>query len=306
MNLSLCCISNILAEQGHKFRTMTYKSFSGKERSESLEKLSGIIINNFSVTGKHINHCAANGIKGYRLSSNLCPVIKHPEVMLSLEDLPNYNLIEEEINNVSAAIKETGIRVSAHPGEFISLTNTKDPGVVNRSIIDLEFHGEVFERLGLERSYYNPLNIHIRKEGDEKELSSIFMRNYDRLPEVVKKRLVLENNDTGNIWTVSNLKKYFFEPYGIPVTFDNLHHEMLNHGTSHKDAFFEAYSTWNCTPIFHYSEGKDGTRAHKDMPDNLPVNYNKDVLFDVELKGKDYAILSLYKIYNERKILTTV
>ena len=143
MNLSLCCISNILAEQGYKFRTMTYKSFSSKSREESLEKLSGIINNNFSVTEKTVRHCAANGIKGYRLSSNLCPVIKHPEVMLALEDLPNYNLIKESIKDLSNTIKETGIRVSAHPGEFISLTNIKDPEVVNRSIIDLEFHGEI-------------------------------------------------------------------------------------------------------------------------------------------------------------------
>jgi UV DNA damage endonuclease len=301
MNLSLCCISNILAEEGHKFRTMTFKSFSSKSREESLEKLSGIIINNFSVTGKIINHCAANGIKGYRLSSDLCPVIKHPEVMLSLEDLPNYNLIEEEINNVSAAIKETGIRVSAHPSEYITLTSD-DPIKINHSLIDLEFHGEVFERLGLERSYYNPLNIHIRKEGDEKELSSIFMRNYDRLSEVVKKRLVLENNDTGNIWTVSNLKKYFFEPYGIPVTFDNLHHKILNHNVLEMDAFLDAYSTWPVIPIFHYSEGKNGTRAHRDMAEDLPVNYNRDVLFDVELKSKDYAILDILKRYNDREI----
>jgi len=56
---------------------MTYKTFSSKERSESLEKLSGIIINNFSVVEKIIKHCAANNIKGYRLSSDLCPVIKH-------------------------------------------------------------------------------------------------------------------------------------------------------------------------------------------------------------------------------------
>jgi UV DNA damage endonuclease len=301
MNLSLCCISNILAEEGHKFRTMTFKSFSSKSREESLEKLSGIIINNFSVTGKIINHCAANGIKGYRLSSDLCPVIKHPEVMLSLEDLPNYNLIEEEINNVSAAIKETGIRVSAHPSEYITLTSD-DPIKINHSLIDLEFHGEVFERLGLERSYYNPLNIHIRKEGDEKELSSIFMRNYDRLSEVVKKRLVLENNDTGNIWTVSNLKKYFFEPYGIPVTFDNLHHKILNHNVPEMDAFLDAYSTWPVIPIFHYSEGKNGTRAHRDMAEDLPIDYNKDVLFDVELKSKDYAILDILKRYNDREI----
>ena len=306
MNLSLCCISNILAEEGHKFRTMTYKSFSSKERSESLEKLSWIIINNFTVSEKIVRHCAANGIKGYRLSSDLCPVIKHPSVMMGLEDLPNYNLIKESIKGLSLAIKETGIRVSAHPGEFISLTNIKDPEVVNRSIIDLEFHGEIFDILGLERSYYNPLNIHVRQEGEPIKLRDIVMKNIERLSDGVKNRLVLENNDTGNTWTVANLKKYFFEPFGIPVTFDNLHHNMLNHGVSHRDAFYDAYYTWNCTPIFHYSEGKDGTRAHKDMAEDLPENYNEDVLFDVELKNKDYAILDLYKRYNERKILATV
>jgi hypothetical protein len=77
---------------------------------------------------------------------------------------------------------------------------------------------------------------------------------------------------------------------------------MLNHGVSHKDAFFDAFSTWNCSPIFHYSEGKNGTRAHRDMGEDLPINYDKDVLFDVELKGKDYAILDILKRYNDRKI----
>jgi len=301
MNLSLCCISNILAEQGHKFRTMTFKSFSSKERSESLEKLSGIVINNFNTSEKIVRHCAANGIKGYRLSSDLCPVIKHPDVMLALEDLPNYNEIEESIKDLSNAIKETGIRVSAHPSEYITLTSDDDVKV-QHSIIDLELHAEIFDRLELARSYYNPLNIHIRKEGEAKDLSGTFIKNFERLSESVKSRLVLENNDTGNTWTVKNLKKYIYNDYGIPVTFDNLHHEMLNHDVSHYDAFFEAYSTWNCTPIFHYSEGKNGTRAHSDMAANLPENYDKDVLFDVELKSKDYAILDILKRYNDRQI----
>ena len=107
MNLSLCCISNILAEQGHKFRTMTFKSFSSKEREESLEKLSGIIINNFNVSEKIVRHCAANGIKGYRLSSDLTPVIKHPDVMLALEDLPNYSDIEKSIKDFYNASNNT-------------------------------------------------------------------------------------------------------------------------------------------------------------------------------------------------------
>jgi UV DNA damage endonuclease len=280
---------------------MTFKSFSSKDRSESLEKLSGIVINNFNTSEKIVRHCAANGIKGYRLSSDLCPVIKHPDVMLGLEDLPNYSEIDDSIKDLSQAIKETGIRVSAHPSEYITLTSD-DPIKVQHSIIDLELHAEIFDRLELTRSYYNPLNIHIRKEGEAKDLSGTFIKNFERLSESVKSRLVLENNDTGNTWTVKNLKKYIYNDYGIPVTFDNLHHEMLNHDVSHRDAFFEAYSTWNCTPIFHYSEGKNGTRAHKDMAENLPVHYNEDVLFDVELKSKDYAILDILKRYNDRQI----
>ena len=301
MNLSLCCISNILAEQGHKFRTMTFKSFSSKLREESLEKLSGIIINNFQTSEKIVKHCAANKIRGYRLSSDLTPVIKHPDVMLALEDLPNYNEIEESIKDLSNTIKETGVRVSAHPSEYITLTSDDDVKI-KHSLIDLELHAEIFDRLELSKSYYNPLNIHVRKEGDAKDLSQTFMRNYNRLSDSVKSRLVLENNDTGNTWTVNNLKKYFYNEHGIPITFDNLHHEMLNHDVSHRDAFFEAYSTWNCTPIFHYSEGKNGTRAHSDMAANLPENYDKDVLFDVELKSKDYAILDILKRYNDRQI----
>jgi UV DNA damage endonuclease len=295
MNLSLCCISNILAEEGHKFRTMTFKSFSSKSREESLEKLSNIIANNFSVSEKIIRHCAAVGIRGYRISSDLTPVINHPDVNICLEDLPNFELINFEILKLKTAIEETGIRVSAHPSEYISLTSEDEKVLIN-SIKDLEQHAEIFERLGLEKSYYNPLNIHIRKEGDPENLCNIFMKNFERLSDGVKSRLVLENNDTGSTWDVAALKKYFYHNHNIPVTFDNLHHKMLNNGVSEIDAFHNAYETWgDIIPIFHYSEGKDNGRAHKDMAEHLPENFGKEVYFDVELKNKDIAILDILR-----------
>ena len=295
LQLSLCCISSILQAEGYKFRTMTYKSFSSKSRDESLEKLSDIIRNNFFVTEKIIRHCAANNISGYRISSDLCPVIKHPDIMLFLEELPNYNLIEKEINNVSLAIKETSIRVSAHPSEYITLTS-EDDIKIKHSLVDLEFHGEIFDRLGLSRTHYNPLNIHVRKEGDPEELCNIFMKNFERLSDGIKSRLVLENNDTGNTWDVATLKKYFYKDNNIPITFDNLHHKMLNKGVSEFDAFLDAYETWgDIIPVFHYSEGKDNGRAHKDMAEYLPENFGKNVLFDVELKSKDIAILDILR-----------
>ena len=295
LQLSLCCISSILQAEGYKFRTMTYKSFSSKSRDESLEKLSDIIRNNFFVTEKIIRHCAANNISGYRISSDLCPVIKHPDIMLSLEELPNYNLIEKEINNVSLAIKETSIRISAHPSEYITLTS-EDDIKIKHSLVDLEFHGEIFDRLGLSRTHYNPLNIHVRKEGEPEELCNIFMKNFERLSDGIKSRLVLENNDTGNTWDVATLKKYFYKDNNIPITFDNLHHKMLNKGVSEFDAFLDAYETWgDIIPVFHYSEGKDNGRAHKDIAEYLPENFGKNVLFDVELKSKDIAILDILR-----------
>ena len=295
MNLSLCCISNVLAEQGIKFRTMTYKSFLSKPRRESLQKLSEIVRNNFSVSEKIVRHCKAAGINGYRLSSDLCPVIKHPDVMLNLEDLPEYGFIKYEIDKLKKTIKDTGIRISAHPSEYITLTS-EDPKALQNSITDLEAHADIFDRLDLPQSYYSPLNIHVRKDGDPIDISTRFFTNFDRLSDSVRKRLVLENNDNANgVWSIKNLHTHFHQTRGIPITFDNLHHKILHNDMTEEEAFNLSYSTWSVQPIFHYSEGKNNTRAHSDMALSLPVNYNKDVMFDVELKNKDYAILDILK-----------
>lgn len=276
---------------------MTYKTFSSKPKEESMEKLSEIIANNFSVTEKIIRHCKKSGIKGYRLSSDLTPVIHHPDVNLKLEDLPNYNYINYTINNVAKAISDTGIRIAAHPSEYITLT-TDDPQAIKNSITDLEAHADIFDRLNLQKSFYNPLNIHCRKDGDPLEISTKFMKNYELLSDSVKSRLVIENNDNASgVWSIENLNKYFYEKYKIPITFDNLHHKMLPGNYSEEEAFTVSYCTWPVTPIFHYSEGKENTRAHCDMATNLPPNYSSDVYWEVELKSKDIAILDILERY---------
>jgi UV DNA damage endonuclease len=292
MKLSLCCISNILAEQGTKFRTMTYKSYCSKSKEESQQKLSEIIQNNFYTSRQIIHHCKKSGIQGYRLSSDLTPVLNHPDVNLTLEDLPDLKLIQYQINELKKAIKETGIKVSAHPSEYITLTS-EDEKAIKNSIRDLESHADIFDRLDLPESYEAPLNIHVRKDGNPDEISSRFFNIFNGLPDNVRKRLVLENNDNANgTWSIKNLHHYYYKTSQIPITFDTLHHSILPDNLTEEEAFNLAYETWNTTPIFHYSEGKNNTRAHKDMPDNIPPTY-KDVYWDVELKGKDYAILDI-------------
>jgi len=271
---------------------MTYKSYSSKSKEESQQKLSEIIQNNFYTSRQIIHHCKKSGIQGYRLSSDLTPVINHPDVNLSLEDLPNFKLIQYQINELKKAIKETGIKVSAHPSEYITLTS-EDQKAIQNSIRDLESHADIFDRLDLPQSYEAPLNIHVRKDGNPDEISSRFFNIFNGLPDNVRKRLVLENNDNANgTWSIKNLHHYYYKTSQIPITFDTLHHSILPDNLTEEEAFNLAYDTWNTTPIFHYSEGKNNTRAHKDMPDNIPPTY-KDVYWDVELKGKDYAILDI-------------
>jgi UV DNA damage endonuclease len=271
---------------------MTYKSYCSKSKEESQQKLSEIIQNNFYTSRQIIHHCKKSGIQGYRLSSDLTPVLNHPDVKLTLEDLPDFKLIQYQINELKKAIKETGIKVSAHPSEYITLTS-EDEKAIKNSIRDLESHADIFDRLDLPESYEAPLNIHVRKDGNPDEISSRFFNIFNGLPDNVRKRLVLENNDNANgTWSIKNLHHYYYKTSQIPITFDTLHHSILPGNLTEEEAFNLAYETWNTTPIFHYSEGKNNTRAHKDMPDNIPPTY-KDVYWDVELKGKDYAILDI-------------
>jgi len=290
MNYSLCCISNQLSRSGYKFQKMTYTRFKALPKNEAIKILSSRTLNNFVVTLKTIEHCINMGLNGYRLSSDITPVINHPDVNLCLEDLPDFDTINSIIKITSDLIKSSNIRVTAHPSEFISLTSN-NPEVIANSFRDLISHADIFDRYNLKQDYYNCLNIHCRQEGNPVEISQRFINNYNKLPDNVKKRLVVEVNDNKNgIWTVKNLCNYFYNTAGIPVTYDTLHHSFCNTGETDEEVFEMAYKTWPVVPVFHYSEGIGSTRNHAEFAKSKPKNFGKDVIWDIELKGKDDAI----------------
>lgn len=297
-NWSLCCISKTLSDNGTNFKTMTYTQFKKLNYKSALTELCSRILHNFKTTEATIRFCQLNNIAGYRLSSSLCPVITHDNVRLRVQDLPNFADIQAYIARIRNLLAIHPIKISAHPSEYISLS-TSDETILSNSFRDLEQHAEIFDLLGLPLDYSAPLNIHVRKDGDASSISSNVMRNYERLPDNVRKRLVFENNDNKNgVWSVRNLFKYFYEPHGIPVTFDTLHHSILPDNLSERDAFELAYSTWgDYTPVFHYSEGieENGvlTRKHRDLPLSSPTIYNPNVYYEVELKAKCEAIFKL-------------
>ena len=290
MLLSLCCQSNILNEQGVKFRTMTVTQFKKKPINESLDVLCHRIIENFETLKTTVELCKSMRLAGLRIGSDLIPVINHPDLNLDFHKLPMQHEMMHAINAAKICMQQSGLRFSAHPSEFVSLTSD-NPCVVANSIRDLTAHALVFELLALPESYEAPFNIHIRKDGDAETIYTNVVRSMKQCPASVTKRLVFENNDNRKgVWSISNLVKYFHAREGIPITFDTLHHKMLPGGLSESEAFHLAHGTWPVMPIFHYSEGIGDSRKHADYACHVPPDYGKPVVWEVELKAKDRAI----------------
>ena len=173
--------------------------------------------------------------------------------------------------------------------------------MVDNTITDLRIHGEVFDMLGLERSPYNKINIHCNGVyGDKQSAMDRFCKNFELLPESVRTRLTVENDDKASMYSVKDLM-YIHERIGIPIVFDYHHHKFCTGDLSEQEALELAISTWpkDITPIVHYSESKmlhEGNeklkpQAHSDYINDLPDTYGNDVDIMVEAKAKELSIL---------------
>jgi len=300
--LGLCCISLILQERDPplKFQKMTKTRFLALPKDEARKILGERILNNMMVTNEAIKYCYENDYC-YRVSSDLFPLITCDEVGTELKDLVNYNEIEMAFDQIKETISNTNVRVSAHPSEFNVLASTNIPAV-EKTIKELNFYSEFFDRIGCEASHVNPMNLHINnKLGSDDEVIERFLNSFEKLDANCKARLVIENDDKLNCWSVRQLK-YFHEKTSLPITFDYLHHACHPDNMSEEEAIHVCFDTWDTKPLFHYSESREGNnpRAHADYASKKFDNHELDFDCDLELKQKDKAI----QAFNEQFINT--
>lgn len=302
MKYSLCCISLKLQDQEHpvKFQTMTYKRFSSLPRDEALSILGERILNNMLATNSIIQYCSENDLQ-YRISSDLFPLITYDEANIDLTDLPNHDDIQDSFDQIEQTISSTNVRVSCHPSEFNVLASTNEKAV-EKTITELNFYSSFMDRIGCPADYRSPMNMHIHnKNGSYSEIIERFTKNFNRLDDNCKNRLVIENDDKLNCWSVKELIDIFHPSTRIPITFDYLHYKCHPGGLNENEAVNLCYATWNgFKPLFHYSESREGNnpRAHADYAVNSFNTYNLDFDIDFELKMKDYAILQHRSQYN--------
>ena len=294
MRFGLCCISEQLKEidPNIRFQTMTYKRFSQLDRQEALSILGSRILNNMEVTNATILHCAEYNYC-YRISSDLFPLITYTLANISLHDLPQYTDIMEEIDNIAYSIQQNNVRVSCHPSEYNVLASINTEAV-DKTIKELNFYSSFLDMMGCPADYNCAMNLHINnRQGSNDEVVQRFIQNFNRLSDNCRQRLVIENDDKLNCWSVKQLIEDFYPKTNIPITFDYLHHACHPDGLTEEEAIHLCYDTWQGhTPLFHYSESAPGNnpRKHAEYAEQDFYIYDLDFDIDMELKKKDKAI----------------
>jgi UV DNA damage endonuclease len=195
-----------------------------------------------------VNYLSDMNIRMYRMSSELVPYATHP-------DKPQFHSqIEEctqELALVGQMARNAGVRLSFHPAQHVVL-NSPDNDLVTRSRADLTNQAMILELMGL-----GPEAVVVTHLGGVYGNRDIarqrFIDEYHALPEVTRRRLVLENDDSrfaiqDTVWVHQHT--------GIPLVFDNLHHRLNNPDAwPVREALAASLSTWSpgVRPKIHFS-----------------------------------------------------
>jgi len=279
--------------------TVTYTAYKKLPDDKTrLYKLRKVTNKNLLNTLRILRYNRAMGISVYRFSSKLIPLATHPDIQ-SWRYIDDFADILREIG---LFVKENKLRVSAHPDHY-TLINSPVNKVLEDSIRDLEYHVQLFEAMGLHDSKYK-LVLHVGGVyGNKRDSVRRFCQNFSCLPERIRKRLIIENDDKSyNTYEVLDL----CQKLNIPMVLDVHHHNCTCGEGSLEKILPDIFSTWRheCfPPKIHFSSPKsrEDFRSHADMVDyNSFMNFletaakvNRDFDIMLEAKNKDTALLKL-------------
>lgn len=246
------------------------------------------------------------GIKFMRLSSEMFPFASHDEYGYKLEPFAG-----ETLREVGKVIGELGHRVTTHPGQFTQLGSPRKQ-VIDNAMRDLEYHDEMLSLLKLPEQQNRDavMILHLGGAyGDKPAAIERFKENYAKLPQSVKNRLVLENDDV--VWSVHELLP-LCEELNIPFVLDYHHHniifdaDQIREGTKDiMELYPRILATWEkkgITPKMHYSEPtlaaitKTTRRKHSPRVMTFPPCPDTMDLM-IEAKDKEQAVFELMRTF---------
>ncbi|QSS99876.1 UV DNA damage repair endonuclease UvsE [Pontibacillus sp. ALD_SL1] len=277
-------------------KTLTFKRYSAMTQDERKDKLLEVTAKNLYHTKRALWFSRAAEIPLYRFSSSIVPLATHPKVAWDF-----VTPFKKDWKEIGDLVRAGGQRISFHPNQFTVFTSDK-PHITENAVTDMVYHYKMLKAMGLEEEGF--INIHIGGAyGDKTSALDRFHQNIYEMPDEVRKRMTIENDD--KTYTTSETLEAA-EQAGLPVMFD-YHHEMANPGAEDYESLLpRLFQTWSGTgypPKVHISSPKstEKYRAHADFVDPeyaLPFlkacKKETDVLdVMIEAKEKDRALLQI-------------
>ena len=253
------------------------------QRNATSEKLMEVTAHNLAALEKIIDYNRKNNIQLFRISSDLIPFGSSPVNTLAWPEIH-----KEAFDRIGSKIRKSGMRVSLHPGQYTVL-NSPTEDVVERAITDLVYHDKILIALGTDQT--NKIVLHVGGiYGDKKEALERFEQNFRRLPEAVRNRLIIENDD--RLYNIEDVLTLAHRLH-VPAVYDNLHHAINPPPSGGTDPYWiaEAKKTWKAADgnqKIHYSQQALDKRpgAHTDT-----INLETFLTFHEQLEDKQIDIM---------------
>ena len=272
MKIGYPCLNRSLGcTPGHTFRLASY----------SPVRLAETVRQNLDCLGRQLEYNRDHGLLFLRITSDLVPFASHPVCAFPWpeEFAPRF----AALGNI---IRAGSLRISMHPDQF-TLINSPDEDIFRRSSAELAYHARVLDLLGLD----NTARIQVHAGGvynDKPASIDRFCARFEKLPETVRRRLTVENDD--RLYSVADCLQ-ISRRTGVPVLFDSFHHRLNNRGEGTAAALAMAAATWKQAdglPMVDYSSQKKDARkgSHAES-----IDLRHFARFIAAVAGMDFDIM---------------
>ncbi|MGI4743411.1 MAG: UV DNA damage repair endonuclease UvsE [Janthinobacterium lividum] len=274
--------------------------------SYSAERLVTTVAANLACLQQILEWNVAHGLLFFRMGSGIVPFGSH-----EVNTFPWQSHFKTEFQAIGAYIRQHGMRISFHPDQFVVL-NSPDPDIVRRSVSELVYQGSMLDLMELDSTA--KLQIHAGGAyGDKGSALARWVDTFQTLvPATVQSRLVVENDD--RLYSLRECLSLHDET-GVPILFDNFHHECLNYGEPLREALRLAADTWHPTRdgvlMMDYSSQAPDERKGKHTDTLVPALFEDfladldglDVDMMLEIKDKEASAVRAAELLRTRGLL---
>lgn len=245
------------------------------------QKLKETAAANLKALERLIDYNAENGIRLFRISSDIVPFASHPAGTIDWK-----GGFAEEFKRIGGKIADAGIRVSMHPGQYTVL-NSPDEKTARNAALDIKYHADFLDALGAGTEC--KIILHAGGAyGDKAGAMERFAARAAMLPGQIRRRIALENDD--RTFTAADILALSAKT-GFPAVFDNLHHSLNPPGEKASDFAWitRCAATWgekDGLPKLHYSQSGGRRGAHSQT-----IHTARFLAYYETIKGADADIM---------------